>query len=180
VCSQCNTSYAQRQGYSLHVRTVHNPKSCFLCDFKWGRPYEYRNHLLKNHPGVDPDVILGKPAGSRRRATILTDALPQLPPVSLPVVGQDQRRRAGFQPNPSAPPFPAPAGYTSLSPPVYAEQTVTIDEHEYARGSGFLDPTHPLRMLLPTMEHTEPMADSSLQESGLEQAFPRDIFDFCF
>jgi hypothetical protein len=142
LCSPCHTSYVQPQGLGRHIRTVHNPNLCFRCEFRWGRPYEYRNHLQKKHPDVDPDTILGKALGSRRRATILTEYLPQQPSVSLPAVEQGQQNRTESQPNPLAPPSesPAPAGVTSVSPPTgssgdynsqpfYAEQTVTMEEH---------------------------------------------------
>jgi hypothetical protein len=180
LCSICHTSYAQRTGAWRHIRTVHNPKPCFLCsEFKWGRPYEYRNHLLKKHPGVNPDMILGKAPGSRCRATILAEHLQQQAPVSPPAVEQDQQNRTESQPNPSAQPSPASARVTSISPlavssvdnnsqPVYA---VTMDEHEYAHGSEFLDAIYHLA-LLPT---EEPMNDFSVSHQngqfGLEKSF---------
>ncbi|KAF8496789.1 hypothetical protein F5888DRAFT_365132 [Russula emetica] len=184
VCFPCRRSYAQPQGLRLHIRTVHNPNQCFLCEFKWARPYEYRNHLRK-HPGVNPDSILGKPAGSRRRATIRTEHLPQQPSVSPPAVEQDQQNLAESQPNPSAPPSLAGARDTSVPPPavssvdynsqpVYAEQIVTMDEHEYAHGSEVLDSTYPVAaaMLLSTEERAEPM-NISVQDGqfGLVQSF---------
>ena len=183
MCSICRTSYAQRQGLGRHVRTVHNPNLCFLCEFSWGRPYEYRNHLQKKHPGVNPDMILGKAPGSRCRATIITEHLPQQPPVLPPTVEQDQQNWAESQPNPSTQPSPAGARITSISPPAVssvdnnsqpAVHALTIDEHEYAHGSEFLDTTYHLA-LLTIEERAEPMNDSdvSLQkgQSGLEKSF---------
>jgi hypothetical protein len=170
LCPICHKGYAQRQGAWLHIRTVHNPnpKKCFLCEFTYARPYEYRGHLRKKHPGVNPDVILGKAPGSRRRTTTLTEHLPQQPPVSPPAVEQDQQNWAESQPNPSVPPSPAPAGVSSVSPPsvssvdynsqpVYAEpeQTVTMmdeDKHEYAPRPEFLDATYHLAMLPSTLD----------------------------
>jgi hypothetical protein len=120
-------------------------------------------------------MILGKAPGSRRRATILTELLPQQPPVSSLTVEQDQQNWAGSQRNPSAPLSPAPAGDASVSPPavssvgynsqpVYAEQTVTMDEH--AHGSEFVDASYPLGMLLSTEERVKPVndLDISLQD----------------
>lgn len=186
MCSICRTSYAQRQGLGRHVRTVHNPNLCFLCEFSWGRPYEYRNHLQKKHPGVNPDMILGKAPGSRCRATIITEHLPQQPPVLPPTVEQVQQNRVESQPSPSTQPLPAGARVTSISPPAVssvssvdhnsqpAVHAFTIDEHEYAHGSEFLDTTYRLA-LLTTEERAEPMNDSdvSLQNgrSGLEKSF---------
>jgi hypothetical protein len=154
LCSICLTSYIQPQGLGRHIRTVHNPNLCFRCEFRWGRPYEYLNHLRKKHPDVDPDVILGKAPGSRRRASILTEYFPQQPPLSPPAVEQDQQNWAESQPNPSAPPSPAPAGVTSVSPPAVSYVT------------------YPLAMLQSIEEHAEPM-NNSLQDGqfGLEQSF---------
>jgi len=130
-------------------------------------------------------MILGKAPGPRRRATLLTEHLPQQPPVSSPSVEQDEQIWAESQPNPSASPFLAGARVASVSPPtvssvdytpqpVYAEETVTMDEYEYdcAHGSELLDPTYPLAMLLSTEERAEPM-NVSLQDDqfGLEQSF---------
>lgn len=181
----CYASYAQRQGAWLHIRTVHNPKlSCSLCsEFKWARPYEYRKHLRKKHPDVNPDLILGKASGSRRRATITTEHSPQQPPVLPPAVEQDQQNWAKSRPNPSAPPSPAGARATSVPPPavsfvdhnwqpVYAGQTVTMNEHEYTPGSEALDAAYRLAMPLSTEERAE-LNDISLQDgqSGLVQGF---------
>jgi hypothetical protein len=61
-----------------------------FCDFKWGRPEHYRNHLTKRHE-LDVavvDEILGKPAGSRRRTTVIGRDLPQN--VSPPAIKHDR------------------------------------------------------------------------------------------
>lgn len=180
MCSICHTSYAQRQGAWRHIRTVHNPnpKQCFLCEFTWARPYEYRNHL-KKHPGVDPDLIIGKAPRSRRRVTIATEHLPQQPPVSPPAIEQDQQNWAESQSNPLAPPSPAGARCTSVLPPtvssvgynsqhVYAEpeQTVTMDKHEYAHGTKFPGDPYPLAMLPSSEECAELMNDLGMPAQG--------------
>jgi hypothetical protein len=110
VCSPCRTSYAQQQGLTRHIRKAHNPSLCLLCEFKWGRRYEYRNHLRRKHPGVDPDMILGKAPGPRRRATIRTGHVSQQPPVLPPAIEQDQQNWAGSTAthspsNPETPPM---------------------------------------------------------------------------
>jgi hypothetical protein len=159
VCFLCPASYRQPQGRTRHIREAHNPSVCLFCDFKWGRRYEYRKHLKNRHPSVNRDRILGKPPRPRCGTTIRTEHLPQQPPISPPAVEQDQQNGAESQPHPPAPPS-AGASVTSVSPPavspvdynsqpVYAEQTITVDEREYAHGS-FL---------------------------GLGQSFLRDIFD---
>ena len=131
-------------------------------------------------------MILGKAPGSRCRATIITEHLPQQPPVLPPTVEQVQQNRVESQPSPSTQPLPAGARVTSISPPAVssvssvdhnsqpAVHAFTIDEHEYAHGSEFLDTTYRLA-LLTTEERAEPMNDSdvSLQNgrSGLEKSF---------
>ena len=145
MCAPCHTSYAQCQGLTRHIRTAHNPRLCLLCEFKWGRRYEYRNHLRTKHPVVDPDTILGRAPRPRRRAIIRTERVPQQPPFSPPAVEQDQQNWADSRPNPLAPPSPAGARVTSVparavspvgcnSQPVCAKQTTTMNEHEYAHG----------------------------------------------
>jgi hypothetical protein len=133
-------------------------------------------------------MILGKAPGSRCRATIITEHLPQQPPVLPPTVEQGQHNWAESQPNPSTSTQPSPAGarVTSISPPAVSSMSsvdhnsqpvvyaLTIDEHEYAHGSEFLDATYRLA-LLTTEERAEPMNDSdvSLQDGqfGLEKKF---------
>lgn len=91
ACAICGEEYAQMQGVRRHIRTEHHPSSCLICDFKWGRPEHYRNHLTKRH-GLEVavvDAILGKPAGSRRRTTIIGRNLSQI--VSPPAIKHDRQ-----------------------------------------------------------------------------------------
>ena len=76
-CDICGKKYSQPQGLSRHHQAEHNPHSCLYCGFKWSRPYQYRSHLEKWHLDVNADNILGKPAGSRRKSTIIGRNLPQ-------------------------------------------------------------------------------------------------------
>src|SRR5258708_15039888 len=69
-CSNCGKGYAQQQGLNRHYKERHDPNICVFCDYQWTRPYEYRTHITKHHPDVDPDPILGKPVGSRRKTAI--------------------------------------------------------------------------------------------------------------
>jgi hypothetical protein len=89
-CTICGEEYAQMQGVRRHIRTEHHPSSCLFCDFKWGRPENYRSHLTKRHEleVAIVDVILGKPAGSRRRSTIL--GRDQRQNVSSPAIKHDR------------------------------------------------------------------------------------------
>jgi hypothetical protein len=67
-CDDCGAEYAQPQGVKRHYRAKHDPRSCVYCGAKWSRPYQHRDHLEKHHPDVDPDLVLGKAAESRRRS----------------------------------------------------------------------------------------------------------------
>jgi hypothetical protein len=117
LCSECRSSYAQRQGAWRHIRTVHKPEQCGLCEFKYARPYVYRDHLEKEHLIVNPDLILGKAPGSRGRATIREfELIPQQPPVSPPAV-EDQQNWAVSRMYSPAPPSLAGARVTSVSQP---------------------------------------------------------------
>jgi hypothetical protein len=105
LCPECRSSYAQRQGAWRHIRTVHKPRQCSLCEFEYARPYDYRAHLENKHLIVNPDLILGKAPGSRGRAAILTgfELIPQQQPLPPPAV-EDQQTWAGSQLYPPAPP----------------------------------------------------------------------------
>ena len=92
-CDICGKKYSQPQGVSRHRHAAHdNPHSCLRCEFKWSRPYQYRIHLEKWHPDVDPDNVLGKSAGSHSRSTIIGRDLPQHFP--LPTVDSYRRSPA--------------------------------------------------------------------------------------
>ena len=71
LCNACGERFAQPQGVNRHYRAKHDPSSCIYCSAKWSRPYQYRDHIEKQHPDVDPDLVLGKAAGSRRKATVI-------------------------------------------------------------------------------------------------------------
>jgi hypothetical protein len=70
LCKACGERYAQPQGLNRHYRAKHDPSSCIYCGVEWSRPYQYRGHIEKQHPDIDPDWVLGKAAGSRRKATV--------------------------------------------------------------------------------------------------------------
>ncbi len=145
----CGASFTQRQGLTRHIRTAHNPSSCVSCDFKWARPYAYREHIVKRHPGLNPDEVLGKPAGSRRRATAFTGRLAQQQG-SLPAIEQHRQKSTRFLPHLLPLPLPSVAGVTSVSPPAFPSMAhnlrlvhpgpaISMDEDEYAPGSEFRD-----------------------------------------
>src|SRR6266852_2318449 len=71
VCHTCGKRYARPGSVMRHYRAKHNPNSCTYCGARWSRPYQYRDHLEKHHRNVDPDLVLGKPLGSRRRVKVI-------------------------------------------------------------------------------------------------------------
>jgi DNA-directed RNA polymerase subunit RPC12/RpoP len=105
VCHTCGQRYAQPGGVMRHYREKHNPNSCTYCGARWSRPYLYRDHLEKHHRDVDPDVVLGKPADSRRRAKVVGGERPQN--VSPHVVEHDRQSRAAPRGPPLMPSLPA-------------------------------------------------------------------------
>jgi hypothetical protein len=100
---------------------------------QWTRPNLYRTHLENRHPNVNPDEVLGKPAGSRRRSMIVGRDLPQHFP--LPAIEPDRRNQAEPQQHPitslltavSKPPM-SPVGYNSQLE--YADPAITTRKHE--------------------------------------------------
>ena len=80
-CDDCGKTFAQQQGITRHRRT-HSPNLCINCDFMWSQPYQYRQHLEQCHPDVDADLVLGKPAGSRRQTAIFTQTSDITPSVT--------------------------------------------------------------------------------------------------
>ena len=130
ACMICGEEYSQMQGFMRHYRTKHHPSSCLHCDFKWGRPEHYRNHLTKRH-GLEAgvvDEILGKPAGSRRRTAIIGRDLPQN--VLLPAIKHDRHSQ------------PKPRQRRQMPP----SSSVTKSTH-VPSGSAF-PPTEPLGRLV--------------------------------
>jgi hypothetical protein len=108
LCKACGERYAQPQGLNRHYRARHDPSSCIYCGVKWSRPYQYRGHIEKQHPDVDPDLVLGKAAGSRRKATIIGREQP-------PAIKYDQRvHPLSLRPPPT---LPAPAAVKATHVP---------------------------------------------------------------
>jgi hypothetical protein len=105
VCHTCGKRYAQPGGVTRHHRAKHSPNSCTYCGARWSRPYQYRDHLERHHHDVDPDLVLGKPAGSRRRAEVIGRRRPQN--VSPHVIKHDRQSQATPRRHPLRPPLPA-------------------------------------------------------------------------
>ena len=88
LCEVCREGYSTMKKLRRHFNREHKDLSpCRVsgCTFRWKRPYLYRDHLESCHsddPDIDPDEILGKSAGSRRKTRIIGRdiALPVSPP----------------------------------------------------------------------------------------------------
>jgi hypothetical protein len=104
ICHTCGNRYAQPGGVMRHYRAKHYPNSCTYCGATWSRPYQYRDHLEKHHRDVNPDLVLGKTAGSRRRAEVIGRGRPQN--VSPHVVKHDRQSQDAPRCPPLMPPLP--------------------------------------------------------------------------
>jgi len=117
-CSICNLDYTQSQGLARHEREKHRARLCIYCrEFAWGRPYLFRKHLVKRHPGIDPDAAIDEAARTRRGVTIRR-RYPPLPQVPIPTPKCDSWDRAESQSRPNQlTSSPArPSTVTRLSP----------------------------------------------------------------
>ena len=147
-CSICKLDYAQPQGLTRHQRERHKAKLCIYCrEFAWGRPYLFREHLVKRHPGIDPDAAIIEPARTRRSATIRRAYSP-LPQVPIPTSNCDSWGHVEFRSYQShLTSFPArPSAVTRLSPvflPEMAldsqpESTGPANKETYGQGDALL------------------------------------------
>lgn len=108
LCKACGERYAQPQGVNRHYRAKHDPSSCNYCGANWSRPYQYRDHIEKRHPDIDPDLVLGKVAGSRRKATVIGR---EQPPA---IIHGQQIHHISMRPTPT---LPAPAAVKATRVP---------------------------------------------------------------
>lgn len=70
LCTICETDYAQPQGLTRHEQEKHKAKLCTYCsEFTYGRPYVFREHLVKRHPDIDPNAAISKATRTRRSST---------------------------------------------------------------------------------------------------------------
>ena len=161
ICDTCGKQYSQSQGVSRHRQAEHNPPSCLRCDFKWSRPYQYRTHLEKCHLEVDPDDVLGKPAGSRRRTKIVGRDRPQH--LSPPAIQSDQPTEAEPRHRLPVPPMPTVAKATlvpssAMLPQAYDLQlkhTEPVRKYDDAHGLEFLPVTDIPSAFSSTEEYTQ-------------------------
>ena len=182
-CHTCDKRFAQPQGVSRHRKVTHdNPPSCLRCDFKWTRPCLYRIHLKKCHPDIDLDKVLGKPAGSRRKSTIIGRDLPEK--LSPPAPEPDRRCQAEPQQRPMTSPLPAVANVTHVSlvmlsvaydpQPEREEPEILTRKHEDARGLESLGTTDCPSASSSTEERDQSANDVgiSIQPGQLWLAYP--------
>lgn len=132
LCGDCDGQFLHRQSLLRHRKSVHNKahRFCWYCNFKWTRPYEYKNHLKKRHPSADIVKVLGKRPGSRRTSLIMArDLAPHISPPAVEPNHQSQAERPQRSVTPPLPaahvPAPALSGAAHDSRPEYADSTVT-------------------------------------------------------
>ena len=156
-CDICSKRYSQRQGVSRHRRKAHNsPHSCCVlhCEFKWTRPDVYRAHLENRHSDVNPDNVLGKPAGSRRRSTIIGRDLPQDFP--RPALEPDRRSQAELRQHPMTSPLPTQISSVDYkSQNEYAEPAITTRRLEDGWGLDLFVPTEASFAFSPTEKRAQ-------------------------
>ena len=183
-CDKCDKQYAQPQGVTRHQREAHEVNLCLICkDFRWGRRYQLKKHLMERHPGVNLDETLCE-AKCRREAAISRMPLRQQQASS--VIEYDLRSHDEPLPRSLMHPLPAVAKDSHVSLPAilsmaygphseYAEKPVTSCKREDARGFDLFDPTiNPLSPSSSTEEHPQPVNDAamSVQHGQLWLAYP--------
>jgi hypothetical protein len=136
LCKACGERYAQPQGLNRHYRAKHAPSSCIYCGAKWSRPYQYRDHIEKQHPYVDPDLVLGKAAGSRRKATVIGREQP-------PAIKHDRRiHPVSLRPPPTLP-APAAANATHVPSTFFSTGKDAQPVNDVVDHTSRLPPAHP-------------------------------------
>ena len=154
-CDRCGKRYSQPQNVLRHQREEHNkPHSCIVpgCEFEWTRPDEFRAHLDDCHHDVDPDKVLDKPAGARRRSKIMGR---DIPPLAIEFV---RRSQAEPRQRSMMPALPAVANITrvplstmsSVANDPQPETAITMRKHGYARSLKFLPDTNAPSMVSST------------------------------
>jgi hypothetical protein len=135
----CGRDYAQPQGLTQHRRETHEAYICMYCGaFAWARPYRFREHVKRKHPGVDPDVALEEATymkmKTRRSVTTKTKDLPQCAsPSAVTRLYPSSSRSAARGVPPVSLPAVASVGYDSQ--PGSAESTMEMHKYEDARDS---------------------------------------------
>ena len=168
-CDICRKVYAQPQGVKRHQRETHSTNTCTYCgDFKWGRPYRFREHLKRRHPDVDPDVALDEASRIHRRATTTRRYLPQQRVSTHIPENNLGGRRAESKMRPLTSGQSAIAGVTAISPSIMSfasynpqsESAVSIMKRrhnpEYAPELQYLDVSDAHTALSTTVQKSMP------------------------
>lgn len=179
-CDICGKRYEQQQNVFRHQREKHNdPYSCIVpdCEDKWNRPDEFRAHLINFHPDIDPDKVIGKPAGAHRRSKIVGRDIP-----SPPTIESVRWSYAEPQQRSMTPPLPAVANVVTHTPsststmssvannpqPQHPESAITTRKHEYARRLEFLCDTSAPSVFSFTEDCAQSMNDPDIPTQGNE------------
>lgn len=120
-CGLCSKGYVQSQGLRRHYREKHAASSCKYCDdFKWGRPYLFKEHLEKRHPHVNADVTPEAATGVHCSTTAAARYPPQQWP-SSPISEYGRWGSAEPQLHPLVPPALVVPKLPSVCSAPYAE-----------------------------------------------------------
>lgn len=175
-CDICGKRYEQQQNVLRHRKKDHNdPHSCIVpgCEDKWNRPDEFRAHLINFHPDIDPDKVIGKPAGARHKSKIMGRDIP--PPRTIESVrwshGKPRQRSTTLR-------LPAVANVITHAPlfsmssvandprPEHLEPAITMRKHEYARSVEFLHDTGAPSVFSSTEDCAELANDLDISTQG--------------
>jgi hypothetical protein len=135
-CGICKLDYTQPQGLKRHQREKHNSSLCmYCCEFAWGRPYLFREHLVKRHPGIDPNVAIIKATRTRQSPTIRR----YLPQQRASIPADEHNSWGGTEsqahPNLLNPPLSTVANHAPIFPPNTPSMTYDLqpkDDHTTA------------------------------------------------
>ena len=134
LCGICKLDYTQPQGLKRHQREKHNYRLCmYCCEFAWGRPYLFREHLVKRHPGIDPNAEIIKATKAHQGSAIKRRYLQQQR-TSIPADEHDNWGRTESQAYPNLlPSSPSTAGkHAPIFPPTTPSMTYDLqpkDDH---------------------------------------------------
>lgn len=175
-CDICGKRFAQQQNVSRHQKKEHNkPHSCIVpgCEDKWNRPDEFRAHLINFHPDIDPDKVIGKPAGARHKSKIMGRDVPPPPTIESVRWSKVEPRQRSM-----TPPLPAVANVITHAPPSsissvandpqpeHVEPTIMTGKREYARRLEFLRDTNGPSVFSFTEDCTQSINDRDISTQG--------------
>ena len=157
----CGRDYTQRQGLRRHRRETHEASICVYCGaFAWARPYLFREHVKKKHPGVDPDVALEEASYLKTRCSATIKTKKNLPQCASPSA---EMRFYPSSPRPAAmglPPISLPAvppiGYYDLQPGSAGSEATESRNLTESLGADYAHVTFPSSKQRAQVEKTDP------------------------